>query len=54
MSYYHECNTCGSRLDPGERCDCEIAKERRNQNDELRKMRKTAKEPQEHGARVRA
>ena len=22
MSYYTKCPTCGSNLDPGERCDC--------------------------------
>jgi len=22
MSYYYKCASCGSNLDPGERCDC--------------------------------
>ena len=26
--YYHTCQKCGSNLDPGEKCDCEIKKEK--------------------------
>lgn len=33
MSYYYECNTCGSRLDPGEQCDCRKEEERREKDD---------------------
>jgi hypothetical protein len=22
MAYYYKCTSCGSNLDPGERCDC--------------------------------
>ncbi|NCC67561.1 MAG: hypothetical protein EOM14_05115 [Clostridia bacterium] len=34
MSYYYECTTCGSRLDPGERCDCHKEEERTDKDDE--------------------
>lgn len=26
MAYYNVCPECGSNLDPGERCDCEMEK----------------------------
>ncbi len=25
MAYYYTCPFCGSNLDPGERCDCQVA-----------------------------
>lgn len=27
MSYYHVCEFCGDRLDPGEKCECREQKE---------------------------
>ncbi len=29
MAYYNTCPNCGSNLDPGEKCDCMIERERR-------------------------
>lgn len=29
MAYYHVCPDCGGNLDPGEKCDCQKEKERK-------------------------
>lgn len=29
MAYYHVCPKCGCNLDPGEKCDCESEKSKR-------------------------
>ena len=29
MAYYRVCPYCGCNLDPGERCDCQIQREKR-------------------------
>lgn len=34
--YYRTCDICGSNLDPGERCDCEILKEKQAKKDRRR------------------
>lgn len=31
MAYYRTCPLCGSNLDPGEKCDCESEKSKREQ-----------------------
>ena len=31
MAYYNTCLSCGSNLDPGERCDCENNKKKMEQ-----------------------
>lgn len=33
MAYYKVCPDCGSNLDPGEKCDCEAEKIRKQKSD---------------------
>lgn len=30
MAYYNVCSRCGAALDPGEKCDCENEREKKN------------------------
>jgi hypothetical protein len=34
MAYFNVCANCGARLDPGERCDCDIKREVMPDSDE--------------------
>ena len=34
MAYFHVCPRCGSNLDPGEICDCEVNQEEPNKRSE--------------------
>lgn len=33
--YWHECEKCGARLDPGERCDCEEETKREEESKKI-------------------
>ncbi len=41
--YYHVCPSCGSHLDPGERCDCTNIKKETNPSPRERPLSKTSK-----------
>ena len=53
MAYYTTCPNCGSNLDPGERCDCQLEKQPEPEPKKKKLPRRTATAKKSKASTVR-